>query len=168
PCHSTTLADWERSDNYHNSHLLQKDETLDFALQNSEANGLPIIAVSPAQGKFLYLLAKSIGAKRILEVGTLGGYSAIQLARALPDDEKLITLELDEHHAKSTSSSALALASLQKMPSEPKFDFVFIDADAANLSNYLIESKRLVRKGGVIVVDNVVQNGCVGNPADTS
>lgn len=179
---STTLADWERSDTYHNSHLLQKDQTLDFALQNSEANGLPIIAVSPAQGKFLYLLAKSIGAKRILEVGTLGGYSAIHLARALPDDEKLITLELDEHHAKIATENITkagvaskvniivgpAHASLQKMPSEPKFDFVFIDADAANLSNYLIESKRLVRKGGVIVVDNVVQNGCVGNPADSS
>lgn len=70
----TTIADWERSDNYHNSHLLQKDQTLDFTLQNSDANGLPAIAVSPAQGKLLNLLAKSIGAKRILEVGTLGGW----------------------------------------------------------------------------------------------
>ncbi len=69
----TTLVDWDRSDNYHNSHLLQKDQTLDFTVQNSEANGLPEIAVSPAQGKLLSLLAKSISAKRILEVGTLGG-----------------------------------------------------------------------------------------------
>ncbi|KAK0222423.1 O-methyltransferase-domain-containing protein [Armillaria nabsnona] len=178
----TTLVDWDRSDNYHNSHLLQKDQTLDFTLQNSEANGLPIIAVSPAQGKFLSLLAKSIGAKRILELGTLGGYSAIHLARALPDDGKLVTLELKEHHAKIATENITkagvaskvnviigpALASLQKMASEPKFDFAFIDADAANLLNYLTESKRLVRKGGVIVVDNVVQNGCVGNLADTS
>ncbi|PBK61257.1 O-methyltransferase [Armillaria solidipes] len=178
----TTLVDWDRSDNYHNSHLLQKDQTLDFTLQNSEANGLPAIAVSPAQGKFLSLLAKSIGAKRILEVGTLGGYSAIHLARALPDDGKLVTLELDKHHAKIATENITkagvaskvnviigpALASLQKMASEPKFDFVFIDADKANLLNYLIESKRLVRKGGVIIVDNVVQNGRVGNPADTS
>ncbi|KAK0486459.1 O-methyltransferase-domain-containing protein [Armillaria novae-zelandiae] len=178
----TTLADWERSDNYHNSHLLQKDQTLEFTLQNSDANGLPTIAVSHAQGKFLYLLAKSIGAKRILEVGTLGGYSAIHLARALPDDGKLVTLELEEHHAKIATENITkagsapkvnvivgpALASLQKIASEPKFDFVFIDADQANISNYLIEAKRLVRKGGVIVVDNVVQNGRVGNPADTS
>ncbi len=69
----TTIVDWERSDNFHNSHVLQKDEILDAAIQNSEANGLPAISVSPAQGKLLYLLAKSIGAKRILEVGTLGG-----------------------------------------------------------------------------------------------
>ncbi len=69
----TTIVDWERSDNFHNSHVLQKDEILDAAIQNSETNGLPAISVSPAQGKLLYLLAKSIGAKRILEVGTLGG-----------------------------------------------------------------------------------------------
>ncbi|PBK86628.1 S-adenosyl-L-methionine-dependent methyltransferase [Armillaria gallica] len=178
----TTVVDWDRSDNYHNSHLLQKDQALEFTVQNSEANGLPDIAVSPAQGKFLSLLAKSIGAKRILEVGTLGGYSSIHLARALPDDGKLVTLELKEHHAKIATENITkagvvskvnviigpALASLQKMASEPKFDFVFIDADATNLLNYFTESKRLVRKGGVIVVDNVVQNGCVGNPADTS
>ncbi|KAK0222421.1 O-methyltransferase-domain-containing protein [Armillaria nabsnona] len=177
----TTLVDWDRSDKYHNSHLLQKDQTLEFTVQNSEANGLPTIAVSPAQGKFLYLLAKSIGAKRILEVGTLGGYSSIHLARALPDDGKLVTLELKERHAKIATENITragvaskvnvivgpALASLQKMASEPKFDFVFIDADWDNILNYFTESKRLVRKGGVIVVDNVVQNGCVGNFADT-
>ncbi|KAK0212202.1 O-methyltransferase-domain-containing protein [Desarmillaria ectypa] len=178
----TTIADWERSDNFHNSHLLQKDEILDATIQNSEANGLPAISVSPAQGKLLYLLAKSIGAKRILEVGTLGGYSTIHLARALPDDGKLITLELKEHHAKTATENISragvtskvdivvgpALDSLQKMDSEPKFDFVFIDADKTNILNYFIEAKRLVRKGGVIYVDNVVQNGRVANPDETS
>ncbi|KAK0437940.1 O-methyltransferase family 3 protein [Desarmillaria tabescens] len=195
----TTLADWERSDKYHNSHLLQNDETLEAALQNSEANGLPVISVSPAQGKFLYLLAKSIGAKRILEVGTLGGYSAIHFARALPDDGKVTTLELEERYAKVATENIKkagvaskiqiivgpALDSLQKMPSEPKFDFAFLDADGANCLNYFIESKRLVRKGGIIVrqflrffvfpaqaqaqyVDNVVRSGGVANPADNS
>ncbi|KAK0493039.1 O-methyltransferase-domain-containing protein [Armillaria luteobubalina] len=167
----TTIADWERSDNYHNSHLLQKDQTLDFTLQNSDANGLPAIAVSPAQGKLLNLLAKSIGAKRILEVGTLGGYSAIHLARALPNNGKLIATENITKAGVASKVNIIvgpALTSLQKMASEPKFDFVFMDADKANLSNYLMEAKRLVRKGGVIIVDNVVQNGRVGNPADTS
>ncbi|KAK0486457.1 O-methyltransferase-domain-containing protein [Armillaria novae-zelandiae] len=195
------FVDWERSDNFHNSHVLQKDEILDAAIQNSEANGLPAISVSPAQGKLLYLLAKSIGAKRILEVGTLGGYSTIHLARALPDDGKLVSLELDEHHAKvrslvlashgsnlrvmiarllqrislgqnwllkSTSLLAPALDSLQKMDSELKFDFAFIDADKTNMLEYFVEAKRLVRKGGSIYVDNVVQNGRVADPNDTS
>ncbi|KAK0459415.1 O-methyltransferase-domain-containing protein [Desarmillaria tabescens] len=125
----TTLADWERSDKYHNSHLLQNDETLEAALQNSEANGLPVISVSPAQGKFLYLLAKSIGAKRILEVCS-ARYSAIHFARALPDDGKVTTLELEERLCQGILKKAgvaskiqiivgPALDSLQKMPSEP-------------------------------------------------
>ncbi|KAK0495112.1 O-methyltransferase-domain-containing protein [Armillaria luteobubalina] len=171
----TTIVDWERSDNFHNSHVLQKDEILDAAIQNSEANGLPAISVSPAQGKLLYLLAKSIGAKRILEVGTLGGYSTIHLARALPDDGKLISLELNEHHAKIATENITraglaskvsivigsALNSLQKMDSELKFDFAFIDADKTNMLEYFVEAKRLVRKGGSIYVDNVVQGGPV-------
>ncbi|KAK0459416.1 O-methyltransferase family 3 protein [Desarmillaria tabescens] len=174
---ATTVADWERSDNFHNSHLLRKDEILDAAVQNSQANGLPSISVSPAQGKLLYLLVKSIGAKRILEVGTLGGYSTIHLARALPDDGKLITLELNEHHAKTATENIAraglaskvdvvvgpALDSLQKMDSEPKFDFAFIDADKNNYLNYFIEAKRLLRKGGAIYVDNAVQGGRVAN-----
>ncbi|PBK61256.1 O-methyltransferase family 3 protein [Armillaria solidipes] len=178
----TTIVDWERSDNFHNSHVLQKDEVLDAAIQNSEANGLPAISVSPAQGKLLYLLAKSIGAKRILEVGTLGGYSTIHLARALPDDGKLVTLELEEHHAKIATENITragvaskvdiiigpALDSLRKMDSELKFDFAFIDADKTSMLEYFVEAKRLVRKGGAIYVDNVVQNGRVADPNDTS
>ncbi|SJK98270.1 uncharacterized protein ARMOST_01533 [Armillaria ostoyae] len=160
----TTIVDWERSDNFHNSHVLQKDEILDAAIQNSEANGLPAISVSPAQGKLLYLLAKSIGAKRILEVGTLGGYSTIHLARALPDDGKLVTLELEEHHAKIATENITRAG----MDSELKFDFAFIDADKTNMLEYFVEAKRLVRKGGAIYVDNVVQNGRVADPNDTS
>ncbi|KAK0211627.1 O-methyltransferase-domain-containing protein [Armillaria fumosa] len=178
----TTASDWERSDQFHNSHLLRKDEALDAAIQNSEANGLPPISVSPAQGQLLYLLAKSIGAKRILEVGTLGGYSTIHLARALPDDGKVITLELDEHHAKVATENITkaglaskvdiilgpALDSLEKLDSEQKFDFAFIDADKTNMLKYFTEAKRLLRKGGAIFVDNVVRDGRTADPADTS
>ncbi|KAK0239412.1 O-methyltransferase family 3 protein [Armillaria nabsnona] len=178
----TTASDWERSDNFHNSHLLRKDEALDAAIQNGEANGLPPISVSPAQGQLLYLLAKSIGAKRILEVGTLGGYSTIHLARALPDDGKVVTLELSEHHAKVATENITkaglaskvdiivgpALDSLEKIDPEPKFDFAFIDADKTNMLKYFTESKRLLRKGGAIFVDNVVRDGRTADPADTS
>ncbi|KAG7439696.1 O-methyltransferase family 3 protein [Guyanagaster necrorhizus] len=179
----TTRVDWERSDNFHNSHLLRKDEALDAAIRNSEANDLPPISVSPAAGQLLYLLAKSIGAKRVLEIGTLGGYSTIHLARALPDDGKVITLELSEHHAKVATENITkagvaskvdiivgpALDSLRKVASEPKFDFAFIDADKTNMLNYFIAAKRLLRKGGAIYVDNVIRGGLVADPAaDTS
>src|ERR1700733_8814690 len=96
---ASTLTDWTRSDQYHNSFLIPPDPVLDSALKNSEANELPDIAVTPAQGKFLMLLAKSIGAKRILEVGTLGGYSTIWLARAVPEDGEVVTAELVPKHS---------------------------------------------------------------------
>lgn len=99
----TTLLDWSRSDHYHNSFLIPSDPILDTVTECCEANDLPDIAVSAAQGKFLMLLAKSIGAKRILEVGTLGGYSTIWLARALPEDGELITAELLPKHAQVSS-----------------------------------------------------------------
>jgi len=177
----TSLADWTRSDEYHNSFLLPADDVLDSALANSKANDLPDIAVSPAQGKFLNLLARSINAKRVLEVGTLGGYSTILLARALPDDGELFTFELSEKHAevaraniaKAGLSSKVkvivgpAYKSLQGVPSSPKFDLAFIDADKESNLEYFTEAKRLVRAGGIIIVDNVVRNGDVANPANT-
>ncbi|KAK0196399.1 O-methyltransferase-domain-containing protein [Armillaria mellea] len=154
------------------------------AIQNSEANGLPPISVSPAQGQLLYLLAKSIGAKRILEVGTLGGYSTIHLARALPDDGKVITLELDEHHAKVcrdrehhlkqdwplklTSFSAPLLIRSRSWTRNRNSTLLFIDADKTNMLKYFTESKRLLRKGGGIFVDNVVRDGRTADPSDTS
>ncbi|KAJ7437198.1 O-methyltransferase family 3 protein [Mycena galericulata] len=177
----TTVEDWARSDHYHNSFLHTEDEILDATLKNNTANGLPEIAVSAAQGKFLNLLASSIGAKRILEVGTLGGYSTIWLARALPADGELTTLEVEEKHAKVaqqnidraglTSKVKIILGpahqSMLQMHPETPFDFIFIDADKPGNTNYFKEAKRLVRKGGVIIVDNVVRYGRVADPSYT-
>jgi len=172
---------WTRSDLYHNSHLIPQDSTLEYAVKNSDENTLPAIAVTAAQGKFLHLLARSIGAKRILEVGTLGGYSTIWLARALPEDGKLVTCELQQKHAdvarknldRAGVSSKVeiivgsATETLPKLtPSEP-FDFAFIDADKENNAAYFIEARRLVKKGGVIIVDNVVRRGRVANTAES-
>ncbi|KAG6809442.1 hypothetical protein H0H93_015792, partial [Arthromyces matolae] len=153
----TTREDWARSDQFHNSYLHEKDSILDAALANSKASGLPEIAVSAAQGKLLQLLATSIDAKRILEVGTLGGYSTIWLARALPEDGKLITLELEEKHAQvarqNIANAGLsskvevivgnAVDSLAKLHPDIPFDFVFIDADKPSNTQYFTEAKRL-------------------------
>jgi len=171
---------WTRSDKYHNAFLIPEDTVLDKVLQNCAANDLPDIAVSPAQGKLLNLVAKSIGAKRILEVGTLGGYSTIWMARALPQDGELVTCELDEKHAKIAQENVdtAGLSSKVKIlqgpaydsivklePTPIPFDLVFIDADKENNLNYFTEAKRLLRKGGVIIVDNVVRYGKVSDPA---
>ncbi|KAJ7624464.1 O-methyltransferase [Roridomyces roridus] len=156
-------------------------EALDAARANSTAQGLPEIAVSAAQGKFLQLLASSLGARRILEVGTLGGYSTIWLARALPPDGELTTLELSEHHANVASENIAhagltdrvhivlgpAIDSMRSLPPSPPFDFIFIDADKEGYKDYFVEAKRLVRKGGVIIVDNVVRYGRVADPEYT-
>ncbi|OCH95543.1 O-methyltransferase family 3 protein [Obba rivulosa] len=166
---------WARSDQYHNSFLIPADEALEYARKNSNANGLPEIAVSTAQGKFLNLLARSIGAKRILEVGTLGGFSTIWLARALPADGELLTCELSEKHAEVARANIAhaglankvqiargpAADTLKKLRPAQPYDFVFIDADKPNNLTYFIEAKRLVKKGGVIIVDNVARKGLV-------
>lgn len=174
----TSHEDWTRSDEYHNSFLISKDDALEKALQHSRDEGLPDIAVSAAQGKFLKLLALSIRAKRILEVGTLGGYSTIWLAQALPEDGKLITFELSEKHAKVAEHNIRkagftsdkvevrvgpAIDNLRKLEPEQPYDFVFIDADKPSNLDYFIEAKRLTRKHGIIIVDNVVRNGLVSN-----
>ncbi|KII91669.1 hypothetical protein PLICRDRAFT_51805 [Plicaturopsis crispa FD-325 SS-3] len=172
------LEDWARSDHYHNSFLIPKDDALDAALRNSDAHGLPVMAVSAAQGKLLNLLARSIGAKRVLEVGTLGGYSSIWMARALPDDGELVTLELVEKHASVARENIVAAGlssrvtviagpageTLKGLHSSPPFDLAFIDADKASVPIYFAEAKRLVRSGGVIIVDNVVREGTTSNP----
>lgn len=161
---------WKAVDEYVATRLLGEDRGLIEAKRRAGAAGLPSIAVSGLQGKQLYLLARSIGAKRILEVGTLGGYSAICMARALPEDGRLITIELDPRHARVATESVAAAGlngrvevrvgrALDLLPEvEGPFDLTFIDADKSNNPAYFEHAVRLSRPGGVIVVDNVVRN----------
>lgn len=157
--------------------FIEDDPALDAATAAAQAAGLPDIAVSPVMGKYLYLLAKLVGARRILEIGTLGGYSAIWLARALPEDGCVITLEYAPKHAGVARANldrasvgpwvdimvGNAMDSLRELQErgEPPFDMVFIDADKENLVAYLDWSIRLSRHGGLIVADNVVRGGRV-------
>ncbi|EPQ54224.1 S-adenosyl-L-methionine-dependent methyltransferase [Gloeophyllum trabeum ATCC 11539] len=179
PATPATYEDWKREDEYHKSFLLEPDEALEYALANSEANGLPDIAVTPAQGKYLKLLALSVGAKRILELGTLGGYSTIWLARALPEGGELITCEyVQKHadvarqnleHADLTSKVKIVVGAatdtLAKMDPSELFDFIFVDADKPNYPTYFKRCRSLMRKGGVVFVDNVIRRGGVSNLA---
>ena len=175
-------AGWQAVDDYIAGKLLGDDEALAAALANNAAEGLPPIDVSATQGKMLFLLAQIAGARRILEVGTLGGYSTIWLARALSADGRLVTLEIDEHHADVARRNLMragladkvdirvgpASDSLAAMTDEAPFDFVFIDADKQNNAHYLAEAIRLGRSGTAIVVDNVVREGGIldGNSDD--
>jgi predicted O-methyltransferase YrrM len=172
-----SLEQWTAVDEYLCNKLLPTDAILEAALDASEAAGLPSIAVSPPQGKLLHLLAKIRGAKRILEIGTLGGYSTIWLARALPPEGRLITLELDPKHAEVARSNLAraavgalveirvgrALDSLAKLEQEraEAFDLVFIDADKPSNPEYFARALRLTRRGSIIVVDNVVRKGAI-------
>lgn len=151
------------------------DEALDFALKSSRDRGLPAIQISPSQGRFLQILARLTGARRILEIGTLGGYSTIWLARALPTGGKLVTLEYDPKHAEVARAALVragladrtqvltgaALDTLPGLASQDTFDLVFIDADKHNYPGYLDWSLRLTRPGGLILADNVVREGKV-------
>ncbi|KAF8911350.1 O-methyltransferase [Mucidula mucida] len=174
----TTIEDWAASAELTNSFLLNEDHALKAAIKNTEEKGLPFeIAVPAEQGKLLQLLATSIRAKRILEIGTLGGYSAIWLARALPEDGELVTLELNERHAQVARENIAiaglsskvkvivgpATAALVEMQPDPPFDFIFIDADKASNTDYFTHAKRLVRTGGTIIVDNMMLVGLVAN-----
>jgi predicted O-methyltransferase YrrM len=168
---------WSAVDGYLSAHLLVPDEGLSGALSRNEAERLPAIDVSDTQGKMLQLFARMAGARRILEVGTLGGYSTIWLARALPDGGRLVTLEIDPHHADVARANLAAagladrvevrtgvavesLAALKAEGGEP-FDFVFIDADKPSNVAYLRAALDLTRPGAVIVVDNVVRGGAI-------
>ncbi len=167
-------------DNYLGSQLLEDDPVLNRATETSQQSGLPAIAVSPLQGKFLYVLARLIGARQVLEIGTLGGYSAIWLGRALPAAPvgRLVTLEVNPMHADvaqvNIADAGLAEvvevrvgAALETLPKlatefgEGAFDFTFIDADKQNNAEYFSWALKLTRPGGVIVVDNVVRQGHV-------
>ncbi|MEV6806885.1 O-methyltransferase [Streptomyces sp. NPDC051132] len=174
---------WDDVDDYFTRHLTPDDEALRAALRDSEAAGLPAIAVSPPQGKLLQLLAQTQGARHILEIGTLGGYSTIWLGRALPEDGRLISLEYSAKHAdvavRNISRAGLerivevrvgpALESLPKLADEnpAPFDLVFVDADKANNRHYLEWALKLTRGGSLIVLDNVVGGGRVTDPAST-
>ena len=169
-------------DAYIAGRLLAADPALDAALAEADAAGLPPINVAPVQGKLLHLLALMSGARRILEVGTLGGYSTIWLARSLPADGHLVTCEIDPHHAAVARASldragvgdkveirvGSAVDTLAAMVAEGErgFDFVFIDADKPNNVNYLHAALALARPGATIVVDNVVREGAVADPAN--
>ncbi|TJV38090.1 MAG: O-methyltransferase [Mesorhizobium sp.] len=168
---------WAAVDDYIVDALFEADPTLDAVLAANHDQGLPAIDVSPAQGKLLSLLARMKGARKILEIGTLGGYSTIWMARALPADGKIVTLELDPHHAKVARSNfelagvservdlrvGPALQSLAALSAENAgpFDLIFIDADKPNNPNYLSWAMRLSRSGTVIVCDNVIRDGAV-------
>ena len=171
---------WTEGDRYITGHLIPPDPALLGALASNAAAALPPYDVAPNQGKLLYLLARIQGARRILEIGTLGGYSAIWLARALPAGGKLVTLELDSRHAQVALANleAAGLASsvdlrigpaaesLLQLRSEnaAPFDLIFIDADKPNNSEYLRLSLYLSRVGTVIVTDNVVRGGAILDP----
>lgn len=164
-------------DRYLTDLLVPSDPLLQAALEANAAAGLPPHDVSPNQGKLLHVLARSLGARRILEIGTLGGYSTIWLARALPPDGRLITLEADPAHADVARANLTraglahivevrvgrAVETLPRIVAEKcgPFDLVFIDADKASNAQYLAWALELSRLGGVIVVDNVVRDGAV-------
>jgi predicted O-methyltransferase YrrM len=166
-------ATWRDVDAYIEERLVGDDEALSAAIRESAAAGLPAIAVSAAHGKMLHLLALSIGARRILEVGTLGGYSAIWMARALPPGGELISLEIDPRNAevarKNIERAGLgsrvqvklgpAIESLPNLAGP--FDMAFIDADKESNAAYFDHAVRMSRSGGVIIVDNVVRGGGV-------
>ena len=174
---------WSNVERYISNSLVHQDAALEAALSASDAAGLPPINVSPNQGKLLHMIALMVGARRILEIGTLGGYSTIWMARALPRGGRLITLEADSRHAELARRNidaagvgslveiqlGPALESLPKVAdaSDGPFDLVFIDADKTNTVPYFDWALKLSRPGSVIVVDNVVRKGAVADPTST-
>ena len=175
-----TDALWTAVDAFIAEGLVPADEALDAALAASEAAGLPPINVAPNQGKLLMLLARAIGARRILEIGTLGGYSTIWLARGLLPDGRLITLEANPEYAEIARANLAragfaemvelrigrAQDTLPALASEGPFDLVFIDADKPGTPGYFQWAVKLSRRGSLIVVDNVVREGAVLDASD--
>lgn len=168
---------WSAVDAYIAERLIASDGALGAVLAANAAAGLPAIDVSPAQGRLLHLLARMAGARRVLEIGTLGGYSTVWLARALPEDGRVVTLEANQHHATVARANFAragvearidlrlgpALETLPKLQAEGAgpFDLVFIDADKSNSPDYLVWAMRLARPGTVIIGDNVVRCGAI-------
>jgi predicted O-methyltransferase YrrM len=180
----TDPVTWDNVDEYLAGKLLGSDAILDATTAASAAAGLPAIAVSPMQGRLLELLARSIKARNVLEVGTLGGYSTICLARGVGPDGRVVTLEYEPRHAQVARSSVDAAGlsgvvdvrvgrALDLLPALLRdalvpFDLVFIDADKASNPEYLDWAIRLSHSGAVIIVDNVVRGGAVADPTSAS
>lgn len=178
-----TQKTWTAVDNYLSDMLVPPDKVLEAALAASAEAGLPEIAVAPNQGKLLMLLARSINARSVLEIGTLGGYSTIWLARALPKSGRVVTLEALPRHAEVARANfkrarlgamidvrlGKALDLLPKLAAEKRkpFDFVFIDADKENIPDYFVWALKLTRPGSLIVVDNVIRGGKVIDASST-
>ncbi len=168
---------WHAVDDYIGERLVGEDEALHEVAKASDRAGLPSIAVAPNQGKLLHLYARMIGAKRVLEIGTLGGYSTIWLARALPEGGQVVTLEYSPAHAEVAQANfaragvadrvqvrvGAALETLPALEGEEPFDLVFIDADKQNNSRYFRWALKLTKPGSVIVVDNVVRGGAIAD-----
>ena len=177
---------WTAVDEYLNEVLVGSDESLEQALAHSTESGLPAIAVSPTQGKFMMMLARVQGARRILEIGTLGAYSTIWFAKALPADGRIITIESEPKHAEVARENieaagfgemvdvrlGKALDVLPDIAAENvgPFDLTFIDADKPNIPEYFDWALRLSRSGSIIIVDNVIREGAVidANSEDAS
>jgi predicted O-methyltransferase YrrM len=172
-----SLDRWAAVDRYFSEQLSLSDPVLDAAMAANKSAELPAIDVAPNQGKLLHMLAQLVGARRILEIGTLGGYSTIWLARALPADGRLITLEFSPKHAEIAHANIAhaglsdlveirigaaldTLPRLQKENSGP-FDLIFIDADKSNNSEYVRWALKFSRPGTLIIIDNVVRDGAV-------
>lgn len=169
---------WAAADRYLTDVLVGDDPALDAIITANAEAQLPPIDVAPVQGKFLHLLARAIGARRILEIGTLGGYSTVWLARAVGGDGRVITIEYEPHHAEVARANVdralvgerveikvgAALDILPTLPADAPFDLVFIDADKPNNSNYVRAALRLSRPGTVIVVDNIARDGTIADP----
>ena len=178
-----TQEQWTAVDRYLNELLVRPESTLGEVETASAAAGLPPIQVSPPQGKLLQLIARIGGTRNILEIGTLGGYSTIWLARSLPPGGHLVTLEANPRHAAVARANLAhaglegvaevregqALDSLPKLAAEGRepFDFIFIDADKPSYPEYLTWALRLSRRGSVILADNVVRGGAVADPSST-
>ena len=173
-----------RIDDYVEGRFAPQDEALEAAVRESRRAGLPKIQVSPNEAKLLQLLAEMVGARRILEVGTLGGYSAIHFGRALPEGGELVSLEIDERHAKVARENVDRAGLADKVEirvgdargllariaenGEGPFDVVFIDADKEGYPEYLEWALRLTRPGSLIFGDNTIRGGSVLNPEDGS
>jgi predicted O-methyltransferase YrrM len=171
---------WTAIDSYLEGRLVPTDESLEAALAASTKAGLPQIQVAPNQGKLLMLLARAIGAHRILEIGTLGGYSTIWLARGLPPEGRLITLEANPAHAEVARANidraglagivdvrvGQAKDMLPKLADEGPFDLIFIDADKFGTPGYFQRAIELSRPGSLIIVDNVVREGAILDESD--